>query len=79
MAGALGFATAENIEYVFGTSQSPIPGTSVFIGEIVVLLIRVLMPIHVICSVIQAANLSKVKKTIISRYKSDQSLSFCFC
>mmetsp|Transcript_19905 Transcript_19905/g.28613 ORF Transcript_19905/g.28613 Transcript_19905/m.28613 type:complete len:527 (-) Transcript_19905:175-1755(-) len=60
MAGALGFATSENIEYVFGTTTSPIPGTSVFIGELLVLVIRVLMPIHVICSVIQAANLSKV-------------------
>lgn len=60
MAGALGFATAENIEYVFGISQSLITGTSVFVGEITVLLTRVLMPIHVICSVIQAANLSKV-------------------
>lgn len=60
MAGALGFATAENIEYVFGTSTSPIPGTSMFVGELEVLLARVCMPIHVICSVLQAAGLSKV-------------------
>lgn len=60
MTAALGFATAENIEYVFSSGQSPIPGTSKYVGEIVVLLIRVLMPIHVICSVMQAANLSKV-------------------
>jgi hypothetical protein len=65
MAGALGFATSENIEYVFGTTTSPIPGTTVFIGELIVLLTRVLMPIHVICSVIQAANLSKVCTLII--------------
>ena len=60
MAGALGFATSENIEYVFGTTSSPIPGTSVFVGELVILLVRVLMPVHVICSVLQAVNLSKV-------------------
>jgi len=60
LSGALGFATAENIEYVFGTTSSPIPGYSVFVGELFVLLIRVAMPIHVICSVLQAANLSKV-------------------
>ena len=60
VAGALGFATAENIEYVFGTRASPIPGTSLFVGEILILLIRVLMPIHVICAVLQAVNLSKV-------------------
>lgn len=60
MAGALGFATCENIEYVFGSQRSPIPGTSMLVGEMLVLLMRVLMPIHVICSVLQAANLSKV-------------------
>ena len=60
VAGALGFSTAENIEYVFGTRASPIPGTSLFVGEILILLIRVLMPIHVICAVLQAVNLSKV-------------------
>ena len=33
--GALGFATAENIEYVFGSSDgtSAIPGTSLFVGK----------------------------------------------
>lgn len=60
MAGALGFATCENIEYVFGSQRSPIPGTSMLVGEMLVLLMRILMPIHVICSVLQAANLSKV-------------------
>lgn len=59
MAGALGFATSENIEYVFSTVASPIPGTSMIIGEILVLLLRVLMPIHVICSVLQATQLCK--------------------
>ncbi len=60
MAGALGFATSENVEYVFGTTSSPIPGASQIEGELFVLLLRVLLPVHVICSVIQAANLSKV-------------------
>lgn len=60
MSGALGFATSENIEYVFGTKTSPIHGTSLFVGELFVLAIRILMPVHVICSVLQAANLSKV-------------------
>jgi Cys-rich protein (TIGR01571 family) len=60
MAGALGFATFENIEYVFGTNSSPIPGTSMFVGELLVLLARICMPIHVICSVLQSVNLAKV-------------------
>ena len=60
MSGALGFATAENIEYVFGTKTSPIHGTSLFVGELFVLFLRICMPIHLICSVLQAANLSRV-------------------
>lgn len=59
MAGALGFATSENIEYVFGVAGSRMPGQSVFVTELIILLIRVLMPIHVICSVLQASRLSK--------------------
>ena len=62
LTSALGFATAENIEYVFGTNSSPIPGTSVFVGELVVLLVRVLLPVHLICATLQAANLSKARK-----------------
>jgi Cys-rich protein (TIGR01571 family) len=65
MAGALGFATAENIEYVFGTKTSPIHGTSVFVGELFVLFLRICMPIHLICSVLQAANLSRVGSVIL--------------
>ena len=61
MAAALGFATAENIEYVFstpaGTEQS---ARDVFLSELVVLVVRLLMPIHVICSVLQAASLARV-------------------
>ena len=59
MAGALGFATKENAQYVFGASNG-VSDTSVFLGMLFVLALRVLMPIHVICSVMQAANLSKV-------------------
>lgn len=63
MSGALGFATAENIEYVFGTKTSPIHGTSVFIGELFVLFLRICMPIHLICSVLQAANFARVSSS----------------
>jgi hypothetical protein len=60
VAGALGFATCENIEYVFGAgTESAIPGTSVFAGELLVLLMRVLMPVHVICAVLQATGLAR--------------------
>jgi hypothetical protein len=31
------------------------------VGELFVLLIRILMPVHVICSVLQATSLSKVR------------------
>lgn len=58
---ALGFATSENIEYVFGvssaTKQSKI---SAMEQELFVLAIRVLMPVHLICSVLQASSLSTV-------------------
>uniref|UniRef100_A0A7S3H5G9 Uncharacterized protein n=1 Tax=Spumella elongata TaxID=89044 RepID=A0A7S3H5G9_9STRA len=60
MTAALGFATSENIEYVFGADKSPIPHTSLVVGELVVLAMRVCMPIHVICSVMQATTFSKV-------------------
>eukprot|EP01038_Epipyxis_sp_PR26KG_P005663 gene5663-7819_t len=60
LTSALGFATAENIEYVFGQKSSPIPGTTLFEGELFVLFIRLLMPIHLICSVLQSVNMSKV-------------------
>ena len=66
MSGALGFATFENIEYIFG-KDSPIPGFTLFEGELLILLMRVLMPIHVICSVIQAVGVSKVSLYEITR------------
>ena len=60
MAGALGFTTCENMMYVFNTTSSPIPGTSAFVGELMVLLLRVCLPVHLICSVLQGANLSRI-------------------
>lgn len=62
VAGALGFATFENIQYVFisGLRGDQMFSESVLINELFVLLLRVLMPIHVICAVLQAINLSKV-------------------
>jgi len=60
MTGALGFATCENLMYVFEIKSSPVPGTSLFLGELIVLLVRILMPVHVICSVFQAKNLSAI-------------------
>ena len=60
VSGALGFATAENLSYVFSTRESPIPGTGILVGEITVLFLRVLMPIHLICAVFQGSNLTKI-------------------
>lgn len=61
MAGALGFATFENIEYVFmKENASALPGISLFESELFILGMRVLMPVHVICSVLQAVGVSKV-------------------
>lgn len=60
MAGALGFTTCENMLYVFNSGQSPVPGTSIFVGEMMVLLLRVCLPVHLICSVLQGANLSRI-------------------
>lgn len=64
MSAALGFATAENLEYVFASSTGSGSGhmsvATAVTDELTVLLVRVLMPIHVICSVLQAAQLSKV-------------------
>jgi Cys-rich protein (TIGR01571 family) len=62
MTGALGFATAENIEYVFSEAvgASGVPKVQLFVNELFVLVLRICLPIHVICSVMQAANLSKV-------------------
>ena len=59
LAGALGFATSENISYVF-TGGSAGGGVTMLEGQLLVLLMRVCTPIHAICSVLQAVNLSKV-------------------
>lgn len=59
LAAALGFATSENMEYVFGVhTRGGVVG--VLLGELTVLALRLLTPVHLICAVIQAANLSKV-------------------
>jgi len=60
MTAALGFATAENIEYVFDKKSSSFTGTSAFESELLILLLRIAMPVHVICSVLQSITLSKV-------------------
>ena len=63
MSAALGFATAENIEYVFSQDSSPVSGVTLLEGEILLLLLRILTPVHVICSVLQATAYSKVLMT----------------
>lgn len=61
MTAALGFATSENIEYVFSATADPgEKQITMFYQEVTVYALRILMPIHVICSVMQAANLSRV-------------------
>ena len=35
-------------------------GTSLFVGELMILLLRVCLPVHLICSVLQSVNLSKI-------------------
>ena len=67
LAGALGFATSENISYVF-TGGSAGGGITMLEGQLLVLLMRVCTPIHAICSVLQAVNLSKVLYTYIIIY-----------
>lgn len=60
VAGSLGFATAENIEYVFASaSASSTTAASVaFTNGLFVMFIRMIMPIHFFCSVLQAVSLS---------------------
>lgn len=70
LTGALGFTACENMSYVFSVKESPIPGTSILTGEITVLILRVLLPLHLICSVLQGANLSRV----VLGQRSDMSL-----
>ena len=61
MTAALGFATSENIEYVFSATAEPgEKQVTMFYQEVTVYVLRILMPIHIICSVMQAANLSRV-------------------
>jgi RsiW-degrading membrane proteinase PrsW (M82 family) len=60
VASALGFATFENIGYVFGVASDEDPDSDYYTVELVTLLLRVLLPVHFICAVLQASQLSKV-------------------
>jgi RsiW-degrading membrane proteinase PrsW (M82 family) len=62
LAGALGFATSENIEYVFGMTNAKGGSVSAMEEQLIILAMRVLMPVHLICAVLQAVELSKVRK-----------------
>jgi Cys-rich protein (TIGR01571 family) len=57
VSSALGFATCENIGYVLGSNMN---GVDYYTAEIITLSMRVLMPIHFLCAVLQATELSKV-------------------
>uniref|UniRef100_A0A6V3KJ78 Uncharacterized protein n=2 Tax=Lotharella globosa TaxID=91324 RepID=A0A6V3KJ78_9EUKA len=52
VAGALGFATMENVEYAF--SAHPTQGLNKFESELVLLFIRSVLPVHAICAALQA-------------------------
>jgi RsiW-degrading membrane proteinase PrsW (M82 family) len=59
LSAALGFATAENILYVLGSAATPpIEGFSMVVGQVIVLGLRWLCPVHPICAVLQAVNMS---------------------
>lgn len=64
MAAAAGFACAENIEYVFSSAESPIGGSPV-VGELFILAMRWCMPVHIICSVLQASQMSMVSWLVL--------------
>lgn len=60
-AAAAGFTTAENLEYIFAAVPSTSPeDQSVLEDQIIVWFFRILMPIHLICSFLQAAQLAQV-------------------
>ena len=67
LAAALGFETCENIEYAFGGGGAE-GGAGVLLGELFVLVIRVCMPIHAICSVIQAERMCQVVDKKIRKF-----------
>ncbi|CAM9185131.1 unnamed protein product [Chrysoparadoxa australica] len=69
VAGALGFATFENIGYVFGGGlRLMILGGSALPGEFLTLFLRFLMPIHPICAFIQGINTAKRDLDIENRH-----------
>lgn len=66
---------------IMSTNRSPLPGTSLLVGELFVLLIRICMPIHVICSVMQATTLSKVNHSVTTHHisRANHSLPILCC
>jgi len=61
------------------TRRSPIPHTSLVVGELVVLAMRICMPIHVICSVMQATTFSKVRAKLYGVCMNEQMLCYLQC
>lgn len=59
LSGALGFATAENILYVFGSGGPLLPGASPWVGEALVLLVRICVPLHAVCALVQANSMAR--------------------
>ena len=62
VAGAVGFSTSESIGYIFSNSTSSEAqenGLSIFEGELLVLLLRAITPVHAICAGYQAFQLNK--------------------
>ena len=47
---------------MFSQGQEAVSGVAMLEGELLILLMRVLTPVHAICSVLQAVNLSKVSQ-----------------
>ncbi|GAG79409.1 unnamed protein product, partial [marine sediment metagenome] len=59
LSGALGFSTCENLGYSFkmGEKSSTMGTSSIFENELLVLILRLLLPIHAICAAYQAVGL----------------------
>jgi hypothetical protein len=59
VAAALGFSTSENISYVFRAGAGE-DSSDYYTAEILTLLMRIVLPVHIICAVLQSAQLSQV-------------------
>ena len=59
VAGALGFAAVENVQYVFGATAPGFTFSDVEF-KLIVFLTRLAMPVHLACALLQSVNLSKV-------------------